>query len=139
MLLQDAHKPVTYDPKASLSFEGETGPYLQYTYARCQSIIDKSSLSHDPDYSQLTQEKELQIIRLLSQFGDAVKKSAREYKPNYIARYVLDLAHLFNSYYHHTKIIGQPQQASRLALVQAVQNIIKQGLKLLAIDTPNQM
>jgi len=134
----DPDKTITYDPKASLEFEGDTGPYIQYTYARANSIMQKSTakISTKPLF---TERIELDIIRKISQFSDMVEKSAGEYRPNILAAYVFELATLFNEFYHSLKVVGEPQESNRLALVAAVMQVIENGTRLLGIDVLKEM
>ena len=139
MLLQDAHKPIVFDPAKALSFEGETGPYLQYSYARCASILTRATASSSPDYTLLTTPAEKRLLRLLGSWPVALAAAADQYKPNYVARFALDLAHEFNSYYASTKVMGEPEQDARLALVAAVQTMLKNSLEVLSIKVIEKM
>jgi arginyl-tRNA synthetase len=137
ILKYDPLKDFTYYPEESLSFEGDTGPYLQYTYARANSILRKGKKK--PKIEKLTEEKEFEIIKKLSKFSDIIKKSVQDYKPNYIATYLFDLATLFNEYYHETRVIGSKNEEARLALVKSVIIVLENGLKLLGIEAPKEM
>lgn len=134
----DPNKPITYDPSASIEFEGDTGPYLQYTYARANSIKKKSkkNIAKSPVFSQKI---EFDMIRKMSQFHEIVDKSAKDYKPNILANYLFELASMFNEFYHSAKVVGEKEEPDRLALVTAVMQVIKNGTKLLGIDTINEM
>ncbi|PID34778.1 MAG: arginine--tRNA ligase, partial [candidate division SR1 bacterium] len=146
---QDSEKRIIFDKEKALSFAGETGPYLQYTYARCASILKKSCHSEGNeessiDYSLLSNDEEKAILIHLAQLEKTVQKSANEYKPNYIARYVLELAKLFNSYYQKHKIIQEdptqkPLEHARLALVKATQQVIANTCDLLGIEVVEEM
>lgn len=143
MLLPDAGKKILFDPNEALSFEWETGPYIQYTHARCSSLLRKAKFNLDIeisniDFSELTEDYEKNILIHLAQFSDYISKSAEEYKPNYIARYLLDLAKLFNSYYNNTdkKLV---EDKSSLALVACVKQVLSNWLSILWIETPNEM
>ena len=144
-LLQDTYKKIRIDMKKSLSFQGETGPYLQYTFARCMSVLrkhgdDAVSVEHI-DGSLLNQEEERILLVMLSEFESVIDKASREYKPHLLARYVLDLAKTFNNYYQKCKIITDDEALSdaRLSLLLGVQQVLKNGLKLLGIATPEKM
>ncbi|MCK9467631.1 MAG: arginine--tRNA ligase [Candidatus Absconditabacterales bacterium] len=139
MLLPDASKKILFDPSQALSFEGETGPYLQYTHARASSLLKKGNLDLSQfDGSDLNEENEKNILIHLAQLSDYIFKSAEEYKPNYVARYLLDLSKLFNSYYNNTsKKITDSDSA--LALVFAVRQVLKNGLSILGIDASEEM
>lgn len=142
MLLQDTYKKIRIDMHKSISFDGETGPYLQYTYARMSSILHNSSLLYTyEDAKHLNQDTEKFLIMHLSEFPAVVQKSAQEYKPSLVARYVLELCREFNSYYQSTKVITEDDQSTRarLALVSSVKQVLKNGLTLLWIQTPQKM
>ena len=144
-LLQDTYKKIRIDMKKSLSFQGETGPYLQYTFARCMSVLrkhedDAVSIEHI-DGSLLNQEEERILLVMLSEFESVIDKASREYKPHLLARYVLDLAKTFNNYYQKYKIITDDEASSnaRLALVKGVKQVLENGLRLLGIERPEKM
>jgi arginyl-tRNA synthetase len=151
MLLQDSEKKITFDKEQALSFEGETGPYIQYTYARISSLLKKApthsaseifreSIQKSSHHLQFSADK--QLLLQLAQFPEEVQKAASTYKPNYIARFCLDTAQLFNTYYHHYQIIDESNPEltqARLLLIQAVQQVLKNGLELLGIDTVESM
>lgn len=142
MLLQDSEKWILFDKQQALSFEGETWPYLQYMYARMCSIFKKAGeVSKDIDYSLLTTDAEKGLLLLLASFPELVQKSADEYKPNIIARFALNLAKQFSSYYHQSKILDGDKgvSAARLALLWALQQAMKNALTLLWIETPESM
>lgn len=138
MLLPDAWKKILFDPEAALSFEWETWPYLQYTHARCCSLLKKWNLDiSNIDYSDFD-EQEKWILIHLAQFQDFILKAATEYRPNYVARFLLDLSKLFNSYYNTTtkKLV---ESNSWLALVSSVKQVLANGLSILWIDAPEEM
>lgn len=139
MLLPDASKKILFDPEQALSFEWETGPYLQYTHARAYSLLKKWNFDISKINSvDLDEDMEKNILIHLSQFSDYIWKSAHEYRPNYIARYLLDLSKLFNSYYNNTsKKITDSDSA--LSLVLAVKQVLKNGLSILGIEAPEIM
>lgn len=144
MLLQDSEKGITFDKQTALSFEGETGPYLQYMYARMCSIFKKAEHLKDEksDFSLLKSESEKALLLQLASFPDLVQKSALEYKPNIVARFALSLAKQFASYYHEVKILDENNLSltvSRLALLKAIQQTMKNALNLLGIETPESM
>ena len=138
MLLPDAGKKILFDSEAALSFEWETWPYLQYTHARCCSLLKKWNLDlANIDYSDFD-EQEKWILIHLAQFQDFILKAANEYRPNYVARYLLDLSKLFNSYYNTTskKLV---ESNSGLSLVNSVKQVLANGLSILWIDAPEEM
>ena len=144
MLLQDSEKKIIFDLQTALSFEWETWPYLQYTTARMSSILRKNTwdISWSCDYSLLNSDEEKAILLKLAWFEEEVQKAATEYKPNYIARWCLDIAQLFNSYYHNHKIIDEENvelSKARLHMLQAILQVMKNALNLLWIDAVESM
>jgi len=142
LLKIDAVKDMLYKPEESISFEGETGPYVQYTYARINSILrkHKKELPDDIDISVLG-EKGLSIARILEQFPETVQNSAQHYKPSFICRYLLDLCQEFNSYYHDVPVLKaeEKEMLARLYLLKSVKQVIENGLNLLGIEAPEKM
>lgn len=132
---------INFDPETSLSFEGDSGPYLQYTYARIQTLLDKGqeqNISPEIKYGQIISD----IEKLLYRFPEVVESAVSECAPNYIVTYLLEIARSFNSFYGANKIIDpeNPEISThRLAIARAVQIILKNGLQLLAIDAPERM
>lgn len=123
-----------------LSFEGETGPYLQYTYARIQSLLDKGEFEFTTNVIESNDMKQLEVIKLLSRFPSVIEKACEDHDPSILARFTLDLAREFNSYYHAVKIIDHSSfQAGRLQFAYAVGHILKEGLRILGIGTPTRM
>ncbi|MFH0876413.1 MAG: arginine--tRNA ligase [archaeon] len=143
ILKYDPMKDFTYDPKESISFEGETGPYVQYTHARICSIIRKygKAVSDDVDYSLLIEKEEHELIKMLTDYSAVMEKSALEYKPSIICRYLLDLSQNFNNYYHAHKVIQEnvELEKARILLVYSVKEVLKSGLAVLGIDSPDEM
>ena len=144
MLLQDSEKKIIFDLQTALSFEWETGPYLQYTTARMSSILRKNQrdLDWNIDYSLLATDEEKALLLELASFEEEVQKAANEYKPNYVARRCLDVAQLFNSYYHNHKIIDEGNlelSKARLHLLGSILQVMKNALNLLGIDAVESM
>jgi arginyl-tRNA synthetase len=143
ILRYDPMKDILFDPKESISFEGETGPYLQYTYARINSILDKNEdkIKSDADVSLLNQKEEIELVKLLGNFNDVVRKAGEDYRINAVARYLLDLAQSFNNFYHVHPVLKADEDVkkARLFLIKCVQQVIKNGLYLLGIDTLERM
>ncbi len=131
-------KDMLFDPSKAISFEGDTGPYLQYTYARAKSILRKAKKSEKEPRGS-ADKNEVALIKSLSQFPYVAKKCAVELKPNYLASYLFDLATMFNSFYHSEKVIGSEKEARLLSLVEAVSIVIKNGLNLLGINELEKM
>ena len=148
ILKVDARKNMTFNPKESIDFNGNTGPFIQYTYARIRSIMRKAaeegikleSKLYD-DNSQIS-EKEIGLIQLLNGFRDVVSQAADDYNPSVIANYCYDLAKEFNQFYHDFSIMHEPNRdlkMFRLVLAQNVGKIIKLGMGLLGIEVPERM
>ncbi|TDL60196.1 arginine--tRNA ligase [Rhodococcus qingshengii] len=133
---------IEFSLEEMLRFEGETGPYVQYTYARACSILRKANwqVDHAVKQSSSSWEKEWKVVSLLMEFTNAIKRAYEQFDPSQIAKYIVDLAQAFNKYYGEVKILedGAEQQA-RLALVYSVTIVLKEGLRLLGIEAPEEM
>ena len=127
----------------TLNFDGETGPYVQYTHARACSILRKAevSLEGEIDYSLLPNEDAMDLIRLIYQFPAVVEEAGRKYEPSLVTRYIVDVAQAFNKFYHDSPIIVKDEvlQKSRLSLVYAAKQTINNGLRLLGVAAPERM
>jgi arginyl-tRNA synthetase len=142
MLKSDASKDTIFNPQESVSFEGETGPYLQYTHARACSILRKiKNIEKVKDFSLLREKEEFELIKQLYNFPERVKETVKHYKPHIICRYLLDLAQSFNEFYHTHQVISQSKDLmnARLMLVDAVRQVLSNGLSLLDIHAPEEM
>ena len=140
-LKTDRRNGYDFDLEAMVSFEGETGPYVQYAYARIQSILRKANFtpSADATYS-LSDPESWEIIKLLQDFARVVKRAAENYDPSLIAKYAINLAQAFNKYYAHTRILDEsPERDSRLALSYSTAVVLKEALRLLGVDAPEKM
>ena len=142
ILKQSIGKDIIFDPERSLSFEGDSGPYLQYSYVRAKSILekaDKEKVSADPQ--GVSTDAELPLERLLYRFPNVVERAGKEFAPQYIATYLTELAATFNSYYASNKIVDKadPSSAYKIALTTGVQWTLKNGLYLLGIEVPKKM
>ena len=140
-LKTDRRNGYDFDLEAMVSFEGETGPYVQYAYARIQSILRKANFtpSTDATYS-LSDPESWEIIKLLQDFSRVVKRAAENYDPSLIAKYAINLAQAFNKYYAHTRILDEsPERDSRLALSYSTAVVLKEALRLLGVDAPDKM
>ncbi len=149
ILKVDARKNMTFNPKESIDFNGNTGPFIQYTYARIRSIMRKAAEEgiklegklYADDKSQIS-EKEIGLIQMLNGFRDVVSQAADDYNPSVIANYCYDLAKEFNQFYHDFSIMREPNRdlkMFRLVLAQNVGKIIKLGTGLLGIEVPERM
>ena len=140
-LKTDRRNGYDFDLEAMVSFEGETGPYIQYAYARIQSILRKANFQPDAaaTYS-LNDPESWEIIKLLQDFGRVVKRAADNYEPSLIAKYAISLAQAFNKYYAHTRILDEsPERDSRLALSYSTAVVLKEALRLLGVEAPEKM
>lgn len=140
-LKTDRRNGYDFDLEAMVSFEGETGPYVQYAYARIQSILRKANFtpSTDATYS-LSDPESWEIIKLLQDFSRVVKRAAENYDPSLIAKYAINLAQAFNKYYAHTRILDEsPERESRLALSYSTAVVLKEALRLLGVQAPEKM
>lgn len=126
----------------ALNFEGETGPYVQYTYARCCSVLCKAPANlPDADYSTLDDAEAQDIVRLLEQFPKLVKEAAQRNEPSLITRYTVDLAQAYNKFYYEHRILDcEPAtSAARIAITKAVRNVIGTGLTLIGVEPTEKM
>ncbi|MFC7441570.1 arginine--tRNA ligase [Laceyella putida] len=130
---------VDFSFEQMLNFDGETGPYLQYTHARCHSLLRKAGNFVPKTGHSLDEEEAWPIISLLSQFGEVTKQAWEDYDPSKIARYALNLARAFNSYYVKVRILGSEDREARLHLVFSVATVIEECLRILGIKSPKSM
>ena len=134
-------KDIVFSYDKVLSFEGETGPYCQYTYARCSSVLNKGGEIGDySGYSEFN-EDEYNLINALSQYPQIVKSVIDKNEPSYVTRYACELASLYNKFYFDCKILGTEDCVKnfRLALTKATKTVLKNALSLLGIKTPEKM
>ncbi|MDC2867033.1 arginine--tRNA ligase [Bacillus sp. BP-3] len=123
-----------------LKFEGETGPYVQYTHARTCSLLKKSDIDIEKQELQLTDDISWTVIKLLHRFPQVIETAFAKYEPSHIAKYLLDVAQAFNKYYGNVRILEEnAERESRLALVYAVAVVLKEGLRLLGVEAPEEM
>ena len=136
-------KDIDFRWENALNFDGETGPYVQYTHARCCSVLRKAAEMNlpAPDWTALTDDEAQSLLRLMSRFPDVIQEAAEKYEPSMITRAVTDIAQAFNKYYYEHRILdGDPAQAAaRVALTGATAALIKTGLYLIGIEAPERM
>ncbi|CAH2714523.1 Arginine--tRNA ligase [Neobacillus rhizosphaerae] len=133
---------IEFSLEEMLRFEGETGPYVQYTFARACSILRKGNWQTDvPPAAYLSGwEKEWKVTSLLMEFPNAIKRACENLDPSQVAKYVVDLAQAFNKYYAEVKVLEENvERSARLALVYSVTVVLKEGLRLLGIEAPEEM
>ncbi len=142
VLKVDPKRRILFDPKSSVDFQGNTGPFIQYTYARIQSIIRKASF----DYSQPViidlHKKEKELLKQLELYPETIQQAARNYSPAIIANYTYDLVKEFNSFYQNVSILGEDDQDKKIFRVQLANKVadtIKSAFSLLGIDVPERM
>ena len=144
MIKQDLDKIITFDLIKSLSLEGDTAPYIQYTHARASRILEKSNRSPtiDVDFSLLKEKSEIDLIKKIGLFNLQVRDAAKNLSPKVIARYCHDLAVSFNSFYEHSKVLelgDENLENSRLCLVNSFKITLEKALNLLGITAPDRM
>ena len=135
-------KDVIFDWNKLLNFDGETGPYVQYTYARASSVLRKiGEVPNTIDYTLLTDEASIGLLKEIERYPQVIKDAAERYEPSVIARYSIDLAHAFNKFYHECQINVEDETTkyTRTNVVKIARYIIKDALSLLGIQCPEQM
>jgi len=137
-------KDISFDWDAALNFEGDTGPYVQYTHARTASLLDKAGRTREDlldavGPGDLDEPETFELVRRLAEFPEAVARAAEEREPSEIARQLLAICQSFNSFYHAHRIVGSAKERARAALVLAVQRCVAFGLYLLGIEAPREM
>ncbi len=144
ILKVDPRKRILFNPEESVDFQGNTGPFIQYTYARIQSIIRKANFDYSqpvaPDYE--LHEKEKELLKQLQLYPETLQLAAENHSPALIANYVYDLVKEFNSFYQNVIILGAEdisEKIFRVQLSKAVANVIKSGFALLGIQVPERM
>ena len=142
VLYNDRRKDMTFSYSRALNFDGETGPYVQYTHARCRSLTEKCpDPDCDPDYSGVTGAEACEVLKLLDSYPDVILSAAEKYEPCYVSRFLVDLAQAFGKFYLTCNIAKAEDgvKKARLMLVKAVKSVLKDGLELLGIKAPEKM
>lgn len=144
ILKVDARKNMLFNPEESIDFNGNTGPFIQYTYARIRSILRKAEtagIKAEATDIQLAQ-KEIDLIQKISEYGAAVAQAGKDYSPSGIANYCYELTKQFNQFYHDYSILNadtEEQKRFRLLIAKNVAKNIKNGMALLGIEVPERM
>ncbi len=142
ILKVDPKKRILFDPKASVDFQGNTGPFIQYTYARIQSILRKADFDYSKEVSIELHAKEKELIKQLELYPKIIQQAAKNYSPAVIANYTYELVKEFNSFYQNVPILGEENQDKkvfRVQLANIVANTIKSAFLLLGIQVPERM
>jgi arginyl-tRNA synthetase len=147
ILKVDPRKNMTFNPKESIDFNGNTGPFIQYTHARIKSVLRKAAdmqlvATVDADAALNLSEKEISLVQMLGDFPGVVKEAGDEYSPAVVANYVYDLAKEYNQFYHDHSILKEENEqlrAFRLTLSRNIAKVIKTGMSLLGIEVPERM
>ena len=141
-------KDIIFDLDETLRFDGETGPYVQYTYVRINSILNKAKFdinnisTNDIDFKILDKKQEVELVKELSKFNNIINSAANEYEPSILARYLVNIATLFSRFYNECNVLAVDDEKLKLArcvLVYATGIVIKSGLDILGIDCPDKM
>jgi arginyl-tRNA synthetase len=146
-LMNDRNKDMVFDINRFLDFEGDTGPYLQYTYARASSIIrkakdEKLTVSAKAAFDKLAEPQEQRVVTLLSEYPSAVADALAQHKPHILAQHLIQLGRAFNEFYHACPVLqetGKDKQKARLLLIDCARTVLKNGLGLLGIAAPEEM
>jgi arginyl-tRNA synthetase len=143
ILKVDPKKQILFNPEESVDFAGNTGPFIQYTYARIQSILRKSDFSLEQDITNIVlHEKEKELLKQLELFPEVIQNAAQNHSPALIANYTYDLVKEYNSFYQSVSILGETDLLTKVFRVQLSQKVgqtIKSAFKLLGIEVPERM
>ena len=143
ILKVDPRKRILFDPKESVDFQGNTGPFIQYTYARIQSILRKATFDFSKEITDLElHPKEKELIKIIENYPEVIQQAAANHSPAIIANYTYDLVKEFNSFYQNVSILGEENQDKKIIRVQLskkVSDIIKSAFSLLGINVPERM
>lgn len=142
-LLNNKIKDINFVMDEALSFDGNTGPYAQYTYARTCSILEKAGEFNAKEYeSKITAKEETVLLKTVSKFGEVVENALRDYEPSYITRYILDVCAAFNRFYQECKILSAEDpivKATRLKITEATNLVLGNALSLICLKTPKKI
>ncbi len=140
LLKVDVFKNMIFNPKESISFEGNTGPYIMYSYARASSIIRKykKTIPYDSPI-KIVEEAENRLVKKINEFPGIVEEAAEKYNPSLIAHYSYDLAKTFSEFYHTCPVINSGNETSRIRFIEAFRTVLKNSLYLLVIEPIEEM
>jgi arginyl-tRNA synthetase len=144
ILKVDARKNMLFNPEESIDFNGNTGPFIQYTHARIRSILRKAGNIGSTSITSTSglNAKEVELIQKMSEYGAAVEQAGKDYSPSGIANYCYELTKVFNQFYHDYSILNEEDEAKkqvRLVIARNVAKILKNGMALLGIEVPERM
>jgi arginyl-tRNA synthetase len=138
-LKRDSKIDIIFDWDELLNMQGNSGPYLQYTFARTQSVLEKAENSSTDFHVESFEVEEQKLVRFLARFPEVIVNASNLYSPSVVANYLFELAQMYNGFYSNNRIIGSKTEAERLVVTRSVGVIIKNGLKLLGIEAPVKM
>ena len=142
ILKVDARKNMLFNPEESIDFNGNTGPFIQYTHARIRSILRKAPSMTSRSSTTSLSSKEVELIQKMSEYGAAVEQAGKDYSPSGIANYCYELTKVFNQFYHDYSILNEEDEQkkqTRLVIARNVAKILKNGMGLLGIEVPERM
>jgi arginyl-tRNA synthetase len=142
ILKVDARKNMLFNPEESIDFNGNTGPFIQYTHARIRSILRKAPSMTSLSSTTSLSSKEVELIQKMSEYGAAVEQAGKDYSPSGIANYCYELTKVFNQFYHDYSILNEEDEEkkqTRLVIARNVAKILKNGMSLLGIEVPERM
>jgi len=137
-LKQNSNRPIIFNKEEAINFEGDTGPYLLYSYARASSIVRKAKSKKAVKIIDLKTE-EIKLLKKINDFPEIAKRAYETLSPNLIANYCYELASLFNEFYHSCPVLGSVEEGFRLGLVDCFRRVLKRGLGLLGIEVLEEM
>ncbi|MDZ7542786.1 arginine--tRNA ligase, partial [Clostridium perfringens] len=142
-LKNSREKDIVFDWKEMLSFEGETGPYVQYSYARANSILTRAGeLKGSPDYSKLISKEEFELVKVMEGFSKQIHLAIEKLEPSIVTRYAIEVAKSFNKFYNAHSVLNledEELKEARLNIVKATCQVIKNSLELLGIEVVDKM
>ena len=141
-LSSDPRRDVIFDWDKIMSLDGDSGPYLQYTYARCKSVLEKSEIREQKNIETMPEninDDEMGLIREFYKFEEKIVEASTRFSPSVIAEYILGVARKYNEFYAKNRIIGETEEVFRIFLTRVTASIIETGLDLLGIETVEKM